>query len=1418
MKLPSIQTNRQTTVALSTIFVVGLLFAYYFLVHTKTQENRLKRQAFNHLVTLSTGFKANLENHKIAIDKLLDGNVDLIISTYDATFQSLKRSSALNLDIVGKAEKGTLKILQDTIPQAEAFKLIRISRDNVDPKGSMDHWSRNVDVDISIKGDSILFRSTVRGEDRRNQFSLLFYTNLQRFIAQTFNSWIFEDFILISDDEIKFQTLDYKFESIDYDTLRKINREANYLRNIVERFKVSGSSADVVTDESLVGRAVSSSNFYDINISETEYKLFLNQFVVDGKFWVLCGLINADEFNQQKRAVEPSFLLITITVLLFILLASQLIKLFISSPVEQYYIHNIIFCVISITLGTSIIVISLMSMVSYWVEDRYVKDHELMVLNDDIRNAFLNELGEVIDYVKSGDEALPDSHWFNSPVIKPRKEFELEFQPQKTYDEAYENTFWINDKGDEIIRVYEKTKPLSLINVSKRAYFSELQAGRGYYFTDKKGESVKIYFQPVISWVTGKKIVVTSVKSKGAVSQNPNSFTPVVAAMATQFRSLQDCVLPNGFGFTLIDETGTVLFHHDRRLSLSENFLHEVSDVNEIKSAMESRTRSANSITYHNKKYRIFLQPVPNMPLYMVTYHDREYFRLPAVLIFYYTILFSHIGLLAVCFWVIFLYVFNYRGSKLKYKSLILNWAIPDSNKNDWYWKAALVNIIATIIVSLFVLFVSSSLTHRFLMIFLACNFIFPINYFLLKKSPVLDKERFNLRDIYQLVIKSHVTVAFIIILSCFNLIIILNGYDYWRSLFVYQFFLFMLLFFPFYMHRSAFLAALHNWLRKQSISHAYTSFTMSWLILVSVIPTIFYYDIAKTNERNIWGKYDQLQVIKRLHQRKIGGDSASKNEKGIYLNVGQYSDSGQAKISGAPAESMFINTIFYHLRLPTVELSEISKSMVSDMQTKSYDWDLWMENSKDDKRIIHFTYLNEESSLEVTSPEKLNGKSRVNSIYPGTTTRHYMKKVINTLLILLFLLLVYLLLYSLLKKIFGFEFLISKELLSTSKDQIHASLRNRNDVFVIGLPSPDFDDLKSSVKSLRRQTSEPGKADHEAERFKTLRIDLRQMQDINSKKVNLVGKDLVIIDHFEYSCKDLAKLRNNLSLIERIKKAHKQVIVFSHVSPRQIERIYRFSKPKTSQQNQEEAPDYTSDVDLWSKIMASFQVLHYQLKRYELREKYAPDSKKKLEVQLAELIKSELSASTYFKNVEHMVYEKYLEITKKHKEKPNVSQAFIDTVKEEMILYIQDIAQTYYYSLWNTCYKSQRFLLYDLAYDGIANFKDGATVLFLMKKGLLKFENKIEIMNQSFRHFVIDAIGEKDALAMRQEMRQKGAWSTTRIVLIIVAISLLIFILMVNKGSINQVSAIITGAVALVGAILRLFSFGSASSFVSNE
>jgi hypothetical protein len=266
MKLPKVQTSRQTTVAISTLFVVGLLFAYYFLIHTKTQENRLKKQAFNHLVTLSTSFKNNLESHNIAIVKLLEGNYDLIFETYKTQFESQYKQGIVDYynkqerllqtykdnpssETLNKyydysfdqsqVESLALEKLLDTIPKTTAFSLVSIKKTDLKDSSEIVYdIKQSVKVRINIKGDSILFTSTIRSIDidDKIQFTLLFYTDLKNFINQTFNHRIFDDFILIANKKIKYQSMAYKFKSIDYDTLRKLNREVNYLRNIVENF------------------------------------------------------------------------------------------------------------------------------------------------------------------------------------------------------------------------------------------------------------------------------------------------------------------------------------------------------------------------------------------------------------------------------------------------------------------------------------------------------------------------------------------------------------------------------------------------------------------------------------------------------------------------------------------------------------------------------------------------------------------------------------------------------------------------------------------------------------------------------------------------------------------------------------------------------------------------------------------------------------------------------------------------------------------------------------------------------------------------------------------------------------------------------------------------------------------------------
>jgi len=1454
MKLPSFSLDRQTTVAISTIAVVALLFAYYFLVHTKTQESRLKKQAFNHLVTLSDGFSASLESHRASIEKLLLGNSDYIFDNYDSLYKKnqieywKKRDSLANIFNESKAAplyegfegasrkyyehlstrrnipSNTLEELKERIPKMDAFNLLKIEKyekESIDEDETIQNESTSgsqIEVNVEVSNHKFNFTSTIFKEDK-GIFKLYFSTDLEDFVESSLYNRIFDDFILIADDSIVYQTLDFKFRKINYDTLRKLNREINYLSNIVNGFKNSGRTSDVVTDESLVGKAISSKNFYDINISEIQYKLFLNQFEINGGHWTLCGFINSDEFNQQKRAVEPSFLLIVLTALLFILLASQLIKLFISNKVEQYYIHNLIFSVIAITVGSSIIVISILSSNAYWIEERELKDLELKNLNENIKGAFNTEIEETINYIKFADQYLQKDSVTPFPIIMSRDSFDhVSDAPPFGFD--YDNVFWIDENGDEVIRLYQKTKPLSLMNVSQRDYFRKLRDGTGFHLSSSNSEEdMDYYIQPVISYVTGSKIVVTSVAVAEHWLGNENVNKPIVGAMATRLSSLQKSILPNGYGFLLMDQTGKVMIHNDNRLSMNENFLQESSNENEILSAITTRTVLAKSISYHNKKYRIYISPIDNMPFYLITYHDREYFRLPGVLIFYYTILFSMIGLLALSFWVIFLFIFNYRGSKLKYKTMILNWAIPNKKKGIWYWKATFVNVLAILIITFFVTVFGWTLTLRFLMVFIACNFIFPINYFLLKKCPALNEKKMTLSDIYHLVIKGKVTVVFLVILVLFNGILFAKGYHmhYIIILLAYQFFLLILLVFPLNVRISNALTKVYNKLSSYSISHAYTSFTVSWIILVSIIPALFYYQIVREKERSIWKNYDQLKLVQTLYQNKLVEPQGSADYSRIYLSHEFISTDQDILHKDSSSENRLINFFFYNLRLPIVELSELSKTVTSNLQLKKRDWSIAIKKGEEGDKgtMISYRYLGRMDTLRLSNPgTKVRGQ--IEALEGEYKAARRYKKVFSTIMILLLIALIYVLMYNLLKKVFGFDFLTLRNLIDTSRKQIDQSLQLGNDVFLIGLPSPDFYDIEKSIFKSGRASHEKV-AGRSQKAFRNVeRIDLQSYHPEVLSQLDVENLDLMILDHFEYAFHELEKLSEKLRLLEFLKAKSVQIIILSSVSPRQLELEYRRLSGKNI--DPEKLNRYMHDGDLWSKLLTNFQVLHYRLQKYELPSRYDPvTGDSPLKVQLKRLIENELSPSTYFAALEPMVYQRYLTIVEKF-DGPTLRQGVIEQLKDELIMYIQDMAHTYYHSLWSTCFKHQRYMLYDLAYDGIANFKDSATVLFLIKKGLLKIDNGLEIMNSSFRHFVVDVIGEEDAQAMKREMEQKGIWSSTKVVLIIVAISLLVFIFLVNKGSINQVSAIVTGAVALIGALLRLFSFGSGGSVTNTE
>ena len=98
------------------------------------------------------------------------------------------------------------------------------------------------------------------------------------------------------------------------------------------------------------------------------------------------------------------------------------------------------------------------------------------------------------------------------------------------------------------------------------------------------------------------------------------------AFLTAQPFSLIDAVLPFGYGFALVEDSGVVLFHVDKTRNLRENFLQE-SDWNKQLSAAAfgHSTQGALHIKYLGNDYRARVVPIGGLsqaPWSLIVYRD----------------------------------------------------------------------------------------------------------------------------------------------------------------------------------------------------------------------------------------------------------------------------------------------------------------------------------------------------------------------------------------------------------------------------------------------------------------------------------------------------------------------------------------------------------------------------------------------------------------------------------------------------------------------------------------------------------------------------------------------------------------------------------------------------------------------------
>jgi hypothetical protein len=139
-----------------------------------------------------------------------------------------------------------------------------------------------------------------------------------------------------------------------------------------------------------------------------------------------------------------------------------------------------------------------------------------------------------------------------------------------------------------------------------------------------------------------------------------------------------------------------------------------------------------------------------------------------------------------------------------------------------------------------------------------------------------------------------------------------------------------------------------------------------------------------------------------------------------------------------------------------------------------------------------------------------------------------------------------------------------------------------------------------------------------------------------------------------------------------------------------------------------------------------------------------------------------------------------------------------------------QLLVQNYYMHIWHSLTREEKFLLYDLAEDGLVNSSDSYNLGMLISKGIIvrDSDRKLRLFNKSFCNFVLTSIGNIEATKIQNQIKDSGQWNRLRVPLMIIIVAILGFLLTTQAETYNKIIAYLGALVTGMLTFSRLFGF----------
>ena len=368
-----------------------------------------------------------------------------------------------------------------------------------------------------------------------------------------------------------------------------------------------------------------SSNLIDVALTGINYRLFSNPLKLSlpsssasqpNISWVISGLVESNYFQTEAWSISVPYTILIIGgfVVALLVFSAPFFKLVLAGPKDRFRARDVYLLVFSTLVILGVVTSFVLYGYVYWSVERQM-DAQVEGLAENIKTNLDEELDRALrqlDRLSQNRELIESVEAKSDPTKKT--DILPELLRSKAPYPYFDTAIWMNEAGQQKAKWTIKPYTSQYISASGRAYFDNIRRKHFYEF---KGH--KFWLEPLVSRTTGRNQVEIS-------KAVPNS--KVTLAFDTRLLSLMDPVLPNAFGFAIIDNDGRVLFHSDEAHHLGENLLQECDDDRALRSAVIGRSNRSLNVRYLGEDHHFFVTTVNGFPEWsLIAFRNKQPLR-----------------------------------------------------------------------------------------------------------------------------------------------------------------------------------------------------------------------------------------------------------------------------------------------------------------------------------------------------------------------------------------------------------------------------------------------------------------------------------------------------------------------------------------------------------------------------------------------------------------------------------------------------------------------------------------------------------------------------------------------------------------------------------------------------------------------